>query len=156
MRKTLIIGATSAIAQATARLLAEAGDVLFLVARNAEKLAATADDRKLRGAVAVDRQELDVLDYDRHKLVIDAAIDTLDGIDLVLIAHGTLPDQKVLLATLGSLVGRVAREALKPPAMVIVGDVVRFANWKEHLPFLEAHGAPGVVNTDLRHDEGKP
>ncbi len=44
MRKTLIIGATSAIAQATARLFAEAGDALFLVARNADKLADTADD----------------------------------------------------------------------------------------------------------------
>ncbi len=94
MRKTLIIGATSAIAQATARLFAEAGDALFLVARNADKLTATADDLKLRGASAVHSATLDVLDYDQHKPVIDSAIEALDGLDLVLIAHGTLPDQK--------------------------------------------------------------
>ncbi len=94
MRKTLIIGATSAIAQATARLFAEAGDALFLVARNADKLAATADDLKQRGASTVHTATLDVLDYDQHKSVIDAAIEALVGLDLVLIAHGTLPDQK--------------------------------------------------------------
>jgi short-subunit dehydrogenase len=94
MRKTLIIGATSAIAQATARLFAEAGDAFFLVARNVDKLAATADDLKQRGASKVHAATLDVLDYDQHQPVIDAAIEALEGLDLVLIAHGTLPDQK--------------------------------------------------------------
>ena len=94
MRKTLIIGATSAIAQATARFFAETGDDLFLVARNADKLADTADDLQVRGAGAVHTAALDVLDYDQHKPMIDAAIDTMDGLDLVLVAHGTLPDQK--------------------------------------------------------------
>jgi len=94
MRNTLVIGATSAIAQATARLFAEAGDALFLVARDVNKLAVTADDLKIRGASAVHTASLDVLNFDRHQSVIDAAIETLDGLDLVLIAHGTLPDQK--------------------------------------------------------------
>lgn len=93
MRKILIIGATSAIAQATARLFAEAGDALFLVSRNTDKLAAMRNDLKIRGAPMVHAETLDVLDYDRHNVVIDAAIEALDGIDLVLIAHGTLPDQ---------------------------------------------------------------
>jgi decaprenylphospho-beta-D-erythro-pentofuranosid-2-ulose 2-reductase len=95
MRKILVIGATSAIAQATARLFAEAGDSLFLVARNADKLAVTADDLKVRGAHAVNVAALDVLDYDRHQAVIGAAIEGLDGLDVVLIAHGTLPDQTI-------------------------------------------------------------
>lgn len=94
MRKTLIIGATSAIAQATARRLAESGEALFLVARNPDKLAAMADDLKVRGAAAVQTEVLDVLDYDRHKVVVNAAIESLDGLTLALIAHGTLPDQK--------------------------------------------------------------
>jgi short-subunit dehydrogenase len=38
MKKILVIGATSAIAEATARLFAARGDALFLVARNAEHL----------------------------------------------------------------------------------------------------------------------
>jgi short-subunit dehydrogenase len=94
MRKTLIIGATSAIAQATAKLFAEAGDALYLVARNSDKLAVMADDLKARGANAVHSSNLDVLEFEQHKPTIDAAIEALQGLDLVLIAHGTLPDQK--------------------------------------------------------------
>ena len=48
--KILIIGATSAIAKATARLYAEQGQELFLVARNEERLLALANDLKVRGA----------------------------------------------------------------------------------------------------------
>ncbi|MES9944043.1 MAG: SDR family oxidoreductase [Candidatus Thiodiazotropha sp.] len=93
MKKVLIIGATSAIAEATARLFAEAGDALFLVARNQDKLDIIADDLKLRGAATVSTEILDVLEYSRHKAVVHAAVETLDGLDLALIAHGTLPDQ---------------------------------------------------------------
>ena len=46
MSKILIIGATSAIATATARLLATENAELFLVARNAEKLDVIATDLK--------------------------------------------------------------------------------------------------------------
>jgi short-subunit dehydrogenase len=45
----LVLGATSAIAQATARLWAERGDELLLVGRDAAKLAAVADDLRTRG-----------------------------------------------------------------------------------------------------------
>ena len=94
MRKALIIGATSAIGEATSRVLANAGDALYLVARNEGKLEIIAADLKVRGASAVHRETLDVLDYDRHESVINAAIEALDGLDVVLIAHGTLPDQQ--------------------------------------------------------------
>jgi short-subunit dehydrogenase len=89
----MIIGATSAIAEATARFFAENGDALYLVARNQEKLTAIAGDLKVRGASSVHTEVLDVLEYDRHQAVIDDAISVLQGLDLVLIAHGTLPDQ---------------------------------------------------------------
>jgi len=94
MRKILIIGATSAIAHATSRLFAEAGDALYLVARNEERLRTVTDDLKMRGSPTVHAQALDVLDYDRHKAIIGTAIEMLAGLDFVLIAHGTLPDQK--------------------------------------------------------------
>ncbi|MBT8440503.1 MAG: SDR family NAD(P)-dependent oxidoreductase, partial [Gammaproteobacteria bacterium] len=94
MKKTLVIGATSMIAQATTRLFAEAGYPLYLVARDKNKLETTAADLKVRGALAVHTEALDVLDYNQHKVVIDAAAKVLDGLDLVLIAHGTLPEQK--------------------------------------------------------------
>lgn len=82
------------IAQSTARLFAEAGYPLYLVARSQIRLEAIADDLKVRGAEAVHTGVLDVLDYSQHKVAINAAENTLDGLDLVLIAHGTLPEQK--------------------------------------------------------------
>ncbi len=93
MRKTLIVGATSSIAQATARLFAEAGDALFLVARNRDRLQVLARDLCVRGAESVDVEVLDVLDYPSHQPVIETAIHAMQGLDLVLIAHGSLLEQ---------------------------------------------------------------
>jgi len=94
MSNVLIIGATSAIGQAAARLFANAGDGLFLVARDEQKLQTVADDLRVRGASAVQTTLLDVLEFNRHQEIIDAAIDALNDIDIALIAHGTLPNQK--------------------------------------------------------------
>ena len=54
MNQVMIIGATSAIAQAAGRLYAETGSRLFLIARDAERLDAVADDLRVRGAVGVE------------------------------------------------------------------------------------------------------
>lgn len=93
MNNTLIIGATSAIAEALARRLAAAGDALFLVGRDMQKLEAVASDLRSRGAPRVECATLDALDYGRHGPVVAQAIDTLGGLDRVVIAYGTLPDQ---------------------------------------------------------------
>jgi hypothetical protein len=93
MRKVLIVGATSAIAEATARLLAGDGDRLFLVARREDRLQAIAADLVVRGADRVRWQTLDINDLERHDGAWNEAEQALDGIDLVLVAHGTLPDQ---------------------------------------------------------------
>lgn len=93
MRKILIIGATSAIAEATARIFAARGDALFLVARNADRLQAIATDLNVRGAVRTATATLDVADFSAHQAVIDRAEQGLGGLDTVLIAHGTLSDQ---------------------------------------------------------------
>ncbi|MFT3791177.1 MAG: SDR family oxidoreductase [Rudaea sp.] len=93
MRKILIIGATSAIAEATARIFAARGDALFLVARNAERLQAIKADLDLRGAVRSATATLDVADFSAHATIVDQAERELGGLDTVLIAHGTLSDQ---------------------------------------------------------------
>ena len=51
-RRVLALGATSAIAEATFRLLAEQHATLFLVGRNAQRLAAVRNDLLTRGATA--------------------------------------------------------------------------------------------------------
>ncbi len=95
MRKVLIIGATSAIAQETAKIYAQQQAAFFLVARNQEKLAAIADDLKVRGATQVDYHAMDINELDQHSTVIEQAAACLTGLNTVLIAHGTLDDQKV-------------------------------------------------------------
>jgi decaprenylphospho-beta-D-erythro-pentofuranosid-2-ulose 2-reductase len=94
MRKVLIIGATSAIAQETAKLLAADGDRLFLVGRSEQKLALVAQDLRVRTQTRVEYCPADLSDFDRHPMILAEATHALGGLDTVLIAHGTLPDQK--------------------------------------------------------------
>lgn len=89
----LIFGATSAIAEAVARLYAAQGARLFLVARNAEKLNVVASDLSVRGASDVKTFVMDANDMARLPEMLDAAWSGLSRIDAALIAHGTLPEQ---------------------------------------------------------------
>lgn len=93
MQKVLIIGATSAIAEACARRYAAQGAVLYLTGRHSERLQRIADDLKVRGAEAVHIATLDVMDHAQQDVVIAASWQALNCVDVVLIAHGTLPDQ---------------------------------------------------------------
>lgn len=94
MKKVLVIGATSAIACATARKWATQGSEFFLVARNQEKLAQISADFMSRGASKVATHVMDATDVAAHAPMLDACLEALKQIDIVLIAHGTLPDQK--------------------------------------------------------------
>lgn len=49
------------------------------------------------------------------------------GTPVAVIQDGTLPDQQVLTATLGTVVGKMASGRVRPPAIVVVGDVVDVA-----------------------------
>ena len=91
--KVLIVGAASAIAEATARVWAERGASLYLVGRSHERLAAIGADLVVRGASHVSMEVLDVNDFSRHEQMLRQCIADLGGLDVVLIAHGTLADQ---------------------------------------------------------------
>lgn len=93
MRRLLIVGATSAIAEATAREFAKRGDAMFLVGRSTQRLQATADDLKIRGASNVVTYHLDVRNMAAYQDMLDQATGALGSLDSALIAHGTLPDQ---------------------------------------------------------------
>jgi short-subunit dehydrogenase len=99
VRRVLIVGATSAIAAETARAYAERGARLFLVGRDAARLASVADDLRVRGASQVETAVLDVLEYDRHEPVLDSAAAAMSGLDVALVAHGILPDQRLCEAS---------------------------------------------------------
>ena len=94
MKKVLIIGATSAIAEATTRLFALRQASLYLVARNEHRVAAIASDLRIRGAAQVAYEALDLNDFAAHAAMLDRANQALGGFDVVLIAHGTLDDQR--------------------------------------------------------------
>lgn len=89
----LIVGATSAIAEACARRYAQRGARLFLAGRDLARLQIIAADLRVRGAPQVEIGECDVDDDSAQDAVIALAFATLERIDVALIAHGTLPDQ---------------------------------------------------------------
>ncbi|HPE72422.1 MAG TPA: SDR family oxidoreductase [Candidatus Competibacter sp.] len=95
MRKVLIVGASSAIAEAVARLFAAQGDMLYLAGRRAEALEAIAADLRVRGAARAQTEVMDANTIERHAALLDNADAALGGLDTVLIAHGTLSDQAV-------------------------------------------------------------
>src|ERR1700704_2079015 len=92
-KKILALGATSGIAEATCRIWATQGASLFLVARNAEKLAAVAADLRTRGASSVDTAVADLDDTEKHPEPPAHAINSLTGMDIAYLAHGILGDQ---------------------------------------------------------------
>lgn len=95
MQKIVIIGATSAIATHCARLWAARGEALFLVARNAQRLKRLLADLRVRApGGTVEGIVADLEDFAKHEALLDRAAAALGGIDVVLIAHGSLPDQK--------------------------------------------------------------
>lgn len=95
MRKVLIVGASSAIVEAVARLFAAQGDMLYLAGRRAEALEAIAADLRVRGAARAQTEVMDANTIERHAALLDNADAALGGLDTVLIAHGTLSDQAV-------------------------------------------------------------
>ncbi len=92
-KKILVLGATSGIAEATCRVWAAQGASLFLVGRNADKLAVVAADLKTRGAAYVDTAVADLDDTSEHAALLAHAINSLTGMDVAYLAHGILGDQ---------------------------------------------------------------
>jgi len=73
-------------------------------------------------------------------LVLMMAVDNAAAIAEALVAHGrrpdtpvavvsdgTMPDEQTVLATLGTLGWRIAEDGVRPPAIIVVGDVVAVA-----------------------------
>ncbi|MET3106079.1 decaprenylphospho-beta-D-erythro-pentofuranosid-2-ulose 2-reductase [Oxalobacteraceae bacterium GrIS 2.11] len=120
MKKIVIIGANSAIAEASARIWAQRGDYVFLVARNPEKLEALAADLRVRGGPRVETCCMDVNDVAAHVEMLDAAAQKLGGIDTILIAHGTLSDQAACQQSVELTMKEINTNALSVIALLTV------------------------------------
>ena len=89
----VIIGATSAIAKEVGRIYASKRWEIFLVARSKEKMTILEEDFKARGATSTKSMCIDFSQKNNYQDIVDWA--GKDGnIDLLLVAHGVLCDQK--------------------------------------------------------------
>lgn len=120
--KILIVGATSAIATATARLFAERRDHLFLIARNGERLSDLVADLKVRGAQSVGTLTLDLDDFSTHAGAITEAAEFLKQIDVALLCHGVLPDQAAAEASF-----KLALKAINTNGMSVISLLTEIA-----------------------------
>ncbi|GAA4410430.1 short-chain dehydrogenase [Advenella faeciporci] len=96
LKRVVIFGATSAIAEQVSRQLVSQGASLFCVGRNNNKLTAIVDDLKVRAGTnqKIEGFCCDLVNIKQHQAIIERAQDVLGDIDAVLIAHGTLPTQQ--------------------------------------------------------------
>ena len=89
-RNVVLVGATSAVAQAVAERCRDRGDRLFLLARDPEKLERLAQSL---GPAVVGVDAGDFLDTGRSAERWRRAVQALGSVDVVLLAHGDLGDQ---------------------------------------------------------------
>jgi decaprenylphospho-beta-D-erythro-pentofuranosid-2-ulose 2-reductase len=117
MRRLLIVGATSAIAEATAREFAKRGDALYLVGRSEKRLVAIADDLRIRGASFVAAYTLDLRDVGAYAAMLDQATVDMGGLDSALIAHGTLSDQTACENSVDKMINELQINAISVMAL---------------------------------------
>jgi NAD(P)-dependent dehydrogenase (short-subunit alcohol dehydrogenase family) len=95
--KVVMLGATKGMGRALARLLAERGERLFLLGRNAEQLQRSACDLEIRGAPPPVRTGLcDLLRPETFGLALDQAQQQLGGFDTVVVTAGLFGAQEEL------------------------------------------------------------
>lgn len=94
-KKILIFGATSAIAEETAKLWAPEGCKLFLVARDLTKLKAIQSNLQVLGATSVEIFQKDFAQNNNWHDFLAPLWQKAGGIDVCLVAHGSLGDQSL-------------------------------------------------------------
>lgn len=95
MKKVLIFGAGSAIAHQTALQFAKDGASLYLVDITKERVEAVKSDILTRFPTQIFTSSMDANQFDLHNKLIQDANEAMLGLDAVLIAHGTLPEQEI-------------------------------------------------------------
>lgn len=145
MKRVLILGATSAIAEHSARLFAARGDQLLLVARNAQRLKTISDDLRVRGACDCDYKVADLADSAGHTALLREATAQMGGLDVVLIAYGTLGDQKA-----GEQDFAVVMQELQTNCLSALSLLTLLANQLEQ----QGHGCLAVISS-VAGDRGR-
>jgi short-subunit dehydrogenase len=95
VQNIIIIGATSAMAKEVAKLYAIEKANLYLIARDTSKLNTIKQDLTVRGANTVHTAPFDANQFDSHQELMEQAFKTLGCVDVLLVAHGSLPNQEL-------------------------------------------------------------
>jgi decaprenylphospho-beta-D-erythro-pentofuranosid-2-ulose 2-reductase len=146
MKNIVIIGATSAIAIACARVWAGKGARFFLVGRNGDRLEQVAADLTARGAQLASCHRLDIDDLNAHAAMLSQCVTELVSIDIVLVAPGTLPDQKACETD-----PAMAVREFNTNATSLIALLTPLANVLEG----QRHGALAVISS-VAGDRGRP
>jgi uroporphyrin-III C-methyltransferase/precorrin-2 dehydrogenase/sirohydrochlorin ferrochelatase len=67
-----------------------------------------------------------------------------DSMPAAIIQQGTTPQQRVFIGTLDTLPELAEQEEIKPPSMLIIGEVVRL---HEHLAWYEPASSPKDIKS---------
>lgn len=162
----IVLGATSAIGEATARLFAAEGAPLVLVGRRADRIAAIAADLTARGAASVDVRQADLAKP------VDAAADLAAWaagrpVAAVLLFYGVLGDQAQAERDIGyaremlatnfasaaewSLAAATLLEAQNAGALVVVGSVAGDRGRQSNYVYGAAKAGLGVLVEGIAH-----
>lgn len=145
MQKILIIGATSAIAEACAKRFATQGHNLYLLARNSSRLESLAQDLRVRGAASVHYASFEANALDTHLALLTQVKTDLQGLDRVLIAHGTLSDQQACEQSV-----EITLQELQTNAISVIALLTLLANHFEQ----QRHGSIAVISS-VAGDRGR-
>jgi decaprenylphospho-beta-D-erythro-pentofuranosid-2-ulose 2-reductase len=126
MKNIVIFGATSAIAQSVARLYAQERAVIYLLGRDESKLNDLREDLTVRGATQVHIKIVDLAALDSLENTVDSVWQESGGIDIALIAHGTLPNQAAMIASFAA-----TQQALTVNALSYIALLTPLANRME-------------------------
>lgn len=93
MRRIVVLGATSGIAQALERLMAAAGLEMLLVGHSQERLDAVQADLLARGAGSASALRADLTNTSQHAGVLRYAAERFADFDTLVVAYGSMLDQ---------------------------------------------------------------
>lgn len=130
MMRTLLIGGTSAIGQQVARHLATLQGALCLTARDTKRLDAIAADLRVRGAERIATERLEIADTADLANLVSRAVDSLGGLDVVIVVAGQLPDQDEVNRDPQRL--RETMEVNATSAMVLLNEAATFFEQQGH------------------------
>jgi len=166
-KRIIVLGATSAIAELTARIWAAEGARLVLVGRNAARLNDIAADLKARGAEDATTWPLDCAKADATSQL-DSMVETLGGLDVLLLAYGVLGDQAKLehdqraaaeliqtnfsSAVAWCLAARVILKRQRAGALLVIGSVAGDRGRRSNFIYGATKGGLARLVEGIAHD----